>query len=51
MIDLHSHSLLSDGALVPADFLTREMAEVVAFGAGLSNKRYLQIRKDMAALL
>ncbi len=31
----------------PGDFLTVEMAEKVALGAGLSAERYLQLRKDM----
>ena len=101
MIDLHSHSLFSDGALVPAehlrrvevlgyqaiaitdhadssnlewivqgiakaardlnalsstrlipaDFLTPEMAEKIGYGAGLSTKRYHQLQKDVADLL
>ncbi|MBU0486096.1 MAG: histidinol phosphate phosphatase domain-containing protein [Proteobacteria bacterium] len=32
----------------PGDFLTSQMAEIVALGAGLSKKRYEKIRKDMA---
>jgi putative hydrolase len=34
----------------PGDFLTVEMAEIVARGAGLSLKRYQQLRYDMAEL-
>lgn len=34
----------------PGDFLTREMAEKVARGAGLSLERYQQIREDMDRL-
>lgn len=34
----------------PGDFLTAKMAEVVAFGAGISAERYAQIRTDMADL-
>ncbi len=34
----------------PGDFLTAQMAETVAFGAGVSAERYAQIRKDMAEL-
>jgi histidinol phosphatase-like PHP family hydrolase len=34
----------------PGDFLTAQMAEIVAFGAGVSAERYTQIRKDMAEL-
>jgi putative hydrolase len=34
----------------PGDFLTAEMAEVVALGAGLSRDDYARIRKDMAEL-
>lgn len=32
----------------PGDFLTSEMARMVALGAGLSQERYEQIRRDMA---
>lgn len=32
----------------PDDFMTAEMAEKVALGAGLSRKRYHRLRKDMA---
>ncbi|MGI6655449.1 MAG: histidinol phosphate phosphatase domain-containing protein [Desulfobulbus sp.] len=35
----------------PGDFLTREMAEKVALGAGLDRERYQQVREDMAALV
>ena len=35
----------------PGDFLTKEMAETVALGAGLSPEKYLQIRKDMSAFV
>ncbi len=35
----------------PGDFLTPEMAEKVALGAGLSKERYRQIRRDMAIFL
>ncbi|MCK5196396.1 MAG: histidinol phosphate phosphatase domain-containing protein [Desulfobulbaceae bacterium] len=35
----------------PGDFLTKEMAEIVALGAGLSSERYQQIRKDMKAFV
>lgn len=35
----------------PGDFLTAEMAETVALGAGLDAARYEQIRRDMAALV
>ena len=35
----------------PGDFLTKEMAEKVGLGAGLSRDRYLQIRRDMARLV
>ncbi|PIE56808.1 MAG: PHP domain-containing protein [Desulfobulbus propionicus] len=34
----------------PGDFLTAEMAQKVALGAGLSQERYLRLRQDMAAL-
>jgi histidinol phosphatase-like PHP family hydrolase len=34
----------------PGDFLTAEMAETVALGAGISIERYLRIRKDMVEL-
>ena len=34
----------------PGDFLTAQMAETVALGAGISGERYTQIRKDMAEL-
>ena len=32
----------------PGDFLTRDMARIVALGAGLTPERYAQIRQDMA---
>lgn len=35
----------------PGDFLTAEMAEKVAMGAGLSNERYRKLRNDMAAFV
>ena len=35
----------------PGDFLTAEMAEKVALGAGLSSERYDKIREDMRALV
>lgn len=35
----------------PGDFLTAEMAEKVALGAGLDQARYEQIRADMAGLV
>jgi putative hydrolase len=35
----------------PGDFLTLEMAEKVAMGAGLSLDRYQRIREDMAGLV
>ena len=35
----------------PGDFLTAEMAEKVALGAGLSAERYEKIRADMKALV
>jgi histidinol phosphatase-like PHP family hydrolase len=35
----------------PGDFLTSEMAKIVALGAGLSSERYQQIRKDMSAFV
>ncbi|MDA8163920.1 MAG: histidinol phosphate phosphatase domain-containing protein [Desulfobacteraceae bacterium] len=35
----------------PGDFLTKEMAEKVACGAGLSLDRYQQLRADMAELV
>ena len=35
----------------PGDFLTKEMAEIVALGAGISSERYLQIRKEMSAFV
>ena len=35
----------------PGDFLTAEMAEKVALGAGLSAERYEKIRADMRALV
>jgi histidinol phosphatase-like PHP family hydrolase len=35
----------------PGDFLTTEMAEKVALGAGLSKERYEKIRQDMQALV
>lgn len=38
-------------AHAPSDFLTAEMAEKVGRGAGLSQQRYLEIRRDMAALV
>lgn len=34
----------------PGDFLTKEMAEKVALGAGLSKQRYQQLRRDMQQL-
>jgi len=38
-------------AHAPGDFLTAEMAEKVGLGAGLSQERYLQVRRAMAALV
>ena len=38
-------------AHAPGDFLTLQMAETVALGAGLSRSRYDQLRRDMAALV
>ena len=38
-------------AHAPGDFLTLEMAEKVGLGAGLSQERYLNIRRDMAELV
>lgn len=38
-------------AHAPGDFLTAEMAETVARGAGLSFERYQAIRRDMATLV
>jgi histidinol phosphatase-like PHP family hydrolase len=35
----------------PGDFLTAEMAEKVALGAGLSKERYRKLRNDMAAFV
>ncbi len=35
----------------PGDFLTAEMARIVALGAGLALERYEQIRRDMAAFV
>lgn len=35
----------------PGDFMTAEMAKVVALGAGLGEERYSQLRQDMADLL
>lgn len=35
----------------PGDFLTAQMAETVALGAGISGERYRKIRKDMAELV
>jgi hypothetical protein len=35
----------------PGDFLTAEMAEKVALGAGLSKERYKKLRADMTALV
>lgn len=35
----------------PGDFLTKEMAEKVALGSGLSKERYKQLRKDMQQLV
>ena len=32
----------------PGDFLTAQMAEIVALGAGISAKRYKKIREDMS---
>lgn len=34
----------------PGDFLTAQMAETVALGAGLSHEEYRQVRANMAAL-
>jgi histidinol phosphatase-like PHP family hydrolase len=49
-IALEAEALLAVNADAhgPGDFLTAHMAETVALGAGLSLKRYEQIRKDMA---
>jgi histidinol phosphatase-like PHP family hydrolase len=38
-------------AHAPGDFLTLEMAEKVGLGAGLSQERYLNIRREMAELV
>jgi histidinol phosphatase-like PHP family hydrolase len=35
----------------PGDFLTKEMAETVALGAGLSPEAYQKIRQDMSAFV
>lgn len=35
----------------PGDFLTKEMAEIVARGAGLSAEEYAKVRADMDALV
>jgi histidinol phosphatase-like PHP family hydrolase len=35
----------------PGDFLTAQMAENVALGAGVSGERYAQIKRDMAELI
>ena len=35
----------------PGDFMTAEMAETVALGAGLSKEGYKKIRKDMQVLV
>lgn len=35
----------------PGDFLTAEMAETVALGAGLSNAGYEKLRRDMSTLV
>ncbi len=35
----------------PGDFLSAEIAEKVALGAGLNMERYIKIRKDMAAFV
>jgi putative hydrolase len=34
----------------PGDFMTAEMAETVALGAGLDNERYEKLRRDMSEL-
>jgi histidinol phosphatase-like PHP family hydrolase len=38
-------------AHAPGDFLSREMAEMVGLGAGLSLEQYLQVRRNMNELL
>lgn len=38
-------------AHAPGDFLSREMAEMVGLGAGLSLEQYLQVRRNMNKLL
>jgi len=38
-------------AHTPSDFLSPEMARKIALGAGLSEKRYQQVRRDMEELL
>jgi putative hydrolase len=35
----------------PGDFMTAEMAETVALGAGLDNERYEKLRRDMSELV
>ncbi len=35
----------------PGDFLTEEMAGIVALGAGLSRERYQRLREDMSAFV
>jgi len=35
----------------PGDFMTAEMAETVALGAGLDKERYEKVRQDMSALV
>ena len=35
----------------PGDFLTKEMAEIVALGAGLSSEHYQQLRVDMSTFV
>ncbi len=49
-IALETEALLAVNADAhgPGDFLTAEMAETVALGAGLTQVRYQQIRSDMA---
>jgi histidinol phosphatase-like PHP family hydrolase len=51
-IALEANALLAVNADAhgPGDFLTAQMAETVALGAGLSKQRYEQLRKDMAGL-
>jgi histidinol phosphatase-like PHP family hydrolase len=46
-----AHLAINADAHAPGDFLTAEMAEKVGLGAGLSQERYQQVRRAMAALV